>query len=59
VIFWMKGTAHEHSQRLQQVATLLRYHRVPTRLLRMSRPGRVVYEDAFQIGAIPFRDGVN
>ena len=58
VIFWLKGTAHEHIQRMQQVASMLRYHRVPVRMLRTSRPGSVVYEDKHQVGAIPFRDGV-
>ena len=50
VIFWLKGTAHEHIQRMQQVAAMLRYHRVPVRVLRTSRPGSVVYEDKYQVG---------
>ena len=58
VIFWLKGTAHEHVQRMQEVARMLRYHHVPARVLKTSRPGRVVYEDEHQVGAIPFRDGV-
>ncbi len=59
VVFWLKGTAHEHVQRMQDVARMLRYHRVAVRALRTSRPGRLVYEDKHQVGAIPFRDGVS
>ena len=58
VIFWLKESANEHISRLHQVAAMLQYHRVPTRVLKTSVPGRVVYEDKHQIGAIPFRDGV-
>jgi hypothetical protein len=29
---------------------------VPTVALRTRKPGRIVYEDDFQVAAIPFRD---
>ena len=56
VLFWFKAEAHEHVQRMQQVGVMLGHHGVPTRMLRSSRPGRIVYQDEHQIGAIPFRD---
>ena len=59
VISWLKESAQEHISRLHQVAAMLQYHRVPTRVLKTSVPGRVVYEDKYQIGAVPFRDGVS
>lgn len=57
VIFWFKAGAHEHVQRMRDVCTMLGHHGVPTRLIRSASPGRIVYEDEHQVGAIPFRDG--
>ena len=58
VIFWMKGAAPEHISRLRKVAAMLIHHGVPTKVLKTTRPGRIVYEDEFQVGAIPLRDGI-
>jgi hypothetical protein len=58
VIYWFKASAQQPIQRMRQVATMLRHHGVGTRVLRTVRPGHVVYEDASQVGAIPWRDGV-
>lgn len=58
VVFWLRADAHEHVQRMRDVACLLRHMDVPMRVLRSAQPGRIVYRDAHQIGAIPHRDGL-
>lgn len=58
VVYWFRDTAHEHIQRMREVATMLSHHGVPNRLLRTPKPGRVVYSDKFQVAAIPHRDGL-
>jgi hypothetical protein len=35
---------------------LLERHDVPVRMIKTTRPGYVVYEDNFQIVAVPFAD---
>jgi hypothetical protein len=54
-ISWFKASAHEHIARARELAALLEQYGVPTRMLTTERPGYVVYEDAFQIAAEPFR----
>lgn len=55
-LFWFKSEAHEHVQRMQQVGVMLGHHGIPARMLRSARPGRIVYEDQHQVGAVPYRD---
>ncbi|MGE0191846.1 MAG: hypothetical protein AB7T63_07350 [Planctomycetota bacterium] len=43
---------------MRHLATMLREHGVVVRVLRTAKPGRIVYDDDLQIGAIPFRGGV-
>jgi hypothetical protein len=38
------------------MAALLERCGIPTEMLRTWRPGYVVYEDAYQVVAVPFRD---
>lgn len=56
VRFWFKQEAREHVQRMQQVAVMLRHHDIGVRIVRSARPGRIVYEDEWQVGVVPFRD---
>lgn len=55
-VCWFKDDALEHLGRVRELAALLERHGVPTRKLRSVRPGYVVYEDDFQVAAVPFRD---
>jgi hypothetical protein len=55
-ICWFKVQATEHLGKVWELATLLERYGVPTRRLRTSRPGYLVYEDQFQVAAVPFRD---
>jgi len=38
------------------MVALLKRHDVPVRMIKSDRPGYVVYEDGFQIVAVPFAD---
>lgn len=55
-ICWFKEDAAEPLLKVRELAALLDWHGIRTRELRTGRPGYVVYEDAFQIAAVPFRD---
>jgi hypothetical protein len=55
-ICWFKVEAVEHLGKMRELVSLLEQNGVTTRKLRTQRPGYVVYEDAFQVAAVPFRD---
>lgn len=57
VVYWFRAEATQHIQAMREVATMLGHHGIPHRLLRSDKPGIIVYRDARQVGAIPFRDG--
>jgi hypothetical protein len=54
-ISWLKSSAKEHVLRLRELAALLRHKDVFVEELRTAKPGYVVYEDQYQVAAIPFR----
>jgi hypothetical protein len=58
VVFWFRATAAEHVRRMQHLVVMLRHHGIASRMLRSRAPGRVLYQDEHQVGAIPFRDAV-
>jgi hypothetical protein len=55
-ISWFKDSAGEHIGKMHEMVALLRHHDVPVRMIKTARPGYVVYEDEFQIVAVPFAD---
>lgn len=55
-ISWFKDSANEHIGKMHEMVALLKHHDVPVRLIKTRRPGYVVYEDKFQIVAVPFAD---
>ena len=55
-ICWFKADAGPCVSRVRELAALLGRHGQPTRMLRTDRPGYVVYEDPYQVVAVPFRD---
>jgi hypothetical protein len=55
-ICWFKADAAEHLGRVRELAALLEQHGIPTRVLRTRRPGYLVFEDKYQVAAVPFRD---
>jgi hypothetical protein len=55
-ISWFKDSAQEHIGKMREMAALLEHHDIPVRMIKTIRPGYVVYEDEFQIVAVPFAD---
>jgi hypothetical protein len=55
-ISWFKDSAREHIGKIREIVALLKNHDVPVRMIKSARPGYVVYEDEFQIVAVPFAD---
>lgn len=55
-ISWFKDSAQEHIGKLREMVALLERYDVTVRMIKATRPGYVVYEDRFQIVAVPFAD---
>jgi hypothetical protein len=53
-ISWLKMSANEHVARMRELAILLKHKDVDVEEIRTNKPGYVVYEDEFQVTAIPF-----
>jgi hypothetical protein len=56
-IRWFRHTARRHIAKMWDLMALLEHHGVASRMLATRRPGYVVYEDAHQLAAVPFRNG--
>jgi len=54
-VFWFRADCRDMIQRLWDLAGLLRENDCGVELLRTSNPGRVCYEDRFQVAAVPWR----
>jgi hypothetical protein len=46
---WFKDDAAEPIKKMWEIAALLKQQGVPVRMLRSAHPGKILYEDAFQI----------
>jgi hypothetical protein len=55
-ISWFKDSAGEHIGKMREMVALLKHHDVAVRMIKTTRPGYVVYEDEFQVVAVPFAD---
>lgn len=55
-ISWFKSSATEHIEKMREYAQILESHDLVVKQLTTKRPGHVVYEDEYQIAAIPFND---
>jgi hypothetical protein len=53
---WFKDTALEHISKMYALTQILKAHDVEVDVLRTERPGYIVYEDAFQVAAEPFKE---
>ncbi len=56
-VSWFKPTAREHIAHARELAELLRQAEVEIVMSTTRAPGYIVYEDAHQIAAEPFRRG--
>lgn len=52
-VCWFRPEAREAIQHVWDVVAILREHGTPVRLLATDRPGRILFEDLFQIVAEP------
>jgi hypothetical protein len=55
-VCWFRGDAGEAISRIWRLVTLVEREGVPVTVYRTRRPGLVVYEDRWQIAAVPWRD---
>jgi hypothetical protein len=55
-VSWFKDSATEHIGKMRQLSQILESHDIAVAQFATTRPGRVEYEDQYQIAAVPFRD---
>lgn len=55
-VFWFKPDAGEPLSRIWTFVRIVETNGVPVRIYRTRRPGIVVYEDPYQVAALPWRD---
>ncbi len=55
-VCWFRGDAGEAISRIWRIVDIVEGEGVPVRVFRTRRPGEIVYADAFQVAAVPWRD---
>jgi hypothetical protein len=55
-ISWFRSEAADHIAHAERIAAIVADHGMAVQVLRTAHPGYVVYRDAHQVVAIPFRD---
>src|SRR5262249_37422700 len=50
-VCWYRDDAKEPLSRMWDIVAMLREHGVPVRLITTQKPGRIVFEDKFQVVA--------
>jgi hypothetical protein len=55
-VFWFKSDARKFISTAWQLVRILKRHGRDVRMLTTRQPGRVVYEDRYQIAMVPHRD---
>ena len=53
-ITWLKASATEHVSRMRELVALLEHKAIVVDELHTARPGYALYEDDYQVAAIPF-----
>ncbi len=51
---WLKSNASEHIARMQQIREILEENDILVEVLEVESPGKILYEDAYQVVAVPF-----
>jgi hypothetical protein len=54
-VSWFKDTAEAAIDKMWEIVALLQEHGVAVRLLRSKHPGKILYEDAFQIVVLEWK----
>lgn len=52
---WFKDSAKEHIKKIYEIRELLSKYGVVVDVVTTKKPGYVIYEDDYQVSAIPFR----
>lgn len=55
-ISWFKSTASKHISKMREFGHILEAHNIYVTELKTERPGKILYEDNYQIAAVPFKD---
>ncbi len=55
-ISWFKDYASTHLSKMRELVAILEAHDIRVEMIQTDRPGYIVYEDAHQISAEPFKD---
>ena len=55
-ICWFKKSAARYIARAKEIAAILHKNNITTELWLTNKPGYIVYEDTYQVAAVPFRD---
>jgi len=55
-VCWFRPDAGEALSRMWRMVTLVEREGIPVRVYHSRRPGHVIYTDALQIAAVPYRD---
>ena len=55
IIFWFRAECHELICKMWRLAGVLKANGVDVELVHTTKPGRVFYEDSFQVAAIPWK----
>jgi hypothetical protein len=48
-VCWFKDDARDAIRKMWEIASLLKEHGVPVRMLRSANPGKILYQDPYQI----------
>jgi hypothetical protein len=55
-VSWFKKSANQHINKMWNLANLLKEHNKPVRMLKADNPGKIVYQDDFQVIAVAWVD---
>lgn len=55
---WFKDSAFEQIEKMRVLVQILVAHGIVVEVLRTERPGYIVYEDAYQVAAEPFKETI-
>lgn len=51
---WLKETATNHIQKMDEIKEILEENDILVEVLQVETPGKILYEDEYQVVAIPF-----
>ena len=54
-VCWFKSSAREHIRKIFEMIQIIEGHLLDVEMIWATEPGEIVYEDEFQVAAIPYR----